>query len=65
LGLALSEKQMPQVVEDIEKPKKQIKDLESSVALRSNWHKHRNRWCEIERTESSRFSSETGTFLGT
>ena len=34
LGLALSEKQTPQVVEKIEKPKEQIEGLESSVVLR-------------------------------
>jgi len=34
LGLALSEKQIPQVVEKIEKPKEQMEGLESSVVLR-------------------------------
>jgi hypothetical protein len=34
LGLALSEKQMPQVVEKIEKEKEQMEGLESSVVLR-------------------------------
>ena len=34
LGLALSEKQNPQVIEKIEKPKEQIEGLESSVVLR-------------------------------
>ena len=34
LGLALSEKQTPQVVEKIEKPKEQIEGLESSIVLR-------------------------------
>ena len=34
LGLALSEKQTPRVVENIEKPKKQMEALESSVVLR-------------------------------
>ena len=35
LGLALSEKQTPQIVEKIEKPKVQIEGLESSVVLRT------------------------------
>jgi hypothetical protein len=34
LGLALSEKQTPHIVEKIEKPKDQIEGLESSVVLR-------------------------------
>jgi len=34
LGLALSEKQIPQVVEKIEKPKEQIEGVESSAVLR-------------------------------
>jgi hypothetical protein len=34
LGLALSEKQTPQIVEKIQKPKEQIEDVESSVVLR-------------------------------
>jgi hypothetical protein len=34
LGLALSEKQTPQIVEKIEKPKEQIEGLESSFVLR-------------------------------
>jgi hypothetical protein len=34
LGLALSEKQTPQVVEKVEKPKEQIEGLESSFVLR-------------------------------
>jgi hypothetical protein len=34
LGLALSEKQNPQVVEKIEKPKEQMEGLELSVVLR-------------------------------
>lgn len=34
LGLALSEKQNPQVVEKIEKPKEQIEGVESSIVLR-------------------------------
>jgi len=34
LGLALSEKQTPQVVEKIEKPKEQMEGLESSIVLR-------------------------------
>jgi hypothetical protein len=35
MGLALSEKQIPQVVEKIEKPQEQMEGLESSVVLRS------------------------------
>ena len=34
LGLALSEKQTPQVVEKVEKPKEQMGGLESSEVLR-------------------------------
>jgi hypothetical protein len=34
LGLALSEKQIPQLVEKIEKPKEQIEGVESSMVLR-------------------------------
>jgi hypothetical protein len=34
LGLALSEKQTPQVVEKIEKPKEQMEGLEPGVVLR-------------------------------
>jgi hypothetical protein len=34
LGLALSEKQIPQVVEKIEKPREQIEGVESSIVLR-------------------------------
>jgi hypothetical protein len=34
LGLALSQRQTPQVVEKIEKPNEQIEDLEPSVVLR-------------------------------
>ena len=34
LGLALSEKQTPQIIEEIQKPKEQIEGLESSVVLR-------------------------------
>jgi hypothetical protein len=38
LGLALSEKQNPQVVEKIEKPKEQLEAVESSVVLRRQTH---------------------------
>jgi hypothetical protein len=34
MGLALSEKQIPQVVEKVEKPQEQMEGLESSVVLR-------------------------------
>ena len=48
-GLALTEKQTPQVVEKIEKPKEQMEGLESSVMLR--------RCCTIHVTDTPRYAS--------